>query len=114
MDQEEIKERVEKIEKIYAAYLDKLLELKKEQDKIIADFEEVLVDNQIWRWEKSLLVCGFPHIMCGTGGQIKALRRLGGGRCRGGLTCRKGSGGQCRVSLPPGCGSSCTRAGSAG
>lgn len=54
MDKEEIQERVKKIEKIYATYLDRLLELKKEQDKIIADFEEVLRSERLKEVKKSL------------------------------------------------------------
>lgn len=54
MDQEEIKDRVKEIEKIYAAYLDKLLDLKKEQDKIIADFEEVLRSERLKEVKKTL------------------------------------------------------------
>jgi lipopolysaccharide biosynthesis regulator YciM len=54
MDQQEIKERVEEIEKIYATYLDKLLDLKKEQDKIIADFEEVLRSERLKEVKKTL------------------------------------------------------------
>lgn len=54
MDQEEIKERVEEIEKIYATYLDRLLELKKEQDKVIADFEEVLRSERLKEVKKTL------------------------------------------------------------
>lgn len=54
MDQEEIKDRVKEIEKIYATYLDKLLDLKKEQDKIIADFEEVLRSERLKEVKKTL------------------------------------------------------------
>ncbi len=54
MTQEEIQERVKEIEKIYATYLDRLLELKKEQDKIIADFEEVLRGERLKEVKKSL------------------------------------------------------------
>jgi hypothetical protein len=54
MNQEEIKERVKEIEKIYATYLDKLLDLKKEQDKIIADFEEVLRSERLKEVKKTL------------------------------------------------------------
>lgn len=54
MDQEEIKDRVKEIEKIYATYLDKLLDLKKEQDKVIADFEEVLRSERLKEVKKTL------------------------------------------------------------
>jgi hypothetical protein len=54
MDKEEIKDRVKEIEKIYATYLDKLLDLKKEQDKIIADFEEVLRSERLKEVKKTL------------------------------------------------------------
>jgi hypothetical protein len=54
MDKEEIKDRVKEIEKIYATYLDRLLDLKKEQDKIIADFEEVLRSERLKEVKKTL------------------------------------------------------------
>ena len=54
MTPEEIKKRVEEIEKIYASYLDRLLELKKEQDQIIAEFEKVLSSERMQEVKKSL------------------------------------------------------------
>ncbi|MEK9151062.1 MAG: hypothetical protein AAB547_00330 [Patescibacteria group bacterium] len=54
MTPEEIKKRVEEIERIYASYLDRLLELKKEQDQIIAEFEKLLSSERIKEVKKSL------------------------------------------------------------
>ncbi len=54
MTPEEIKKRVEEIEKIYASYLDRLLELKKEQDQIIAEFEKVLTSERLKEIKQSL------------------------------------------------------------
>lgn len=38
MDTEQIKKQAEKIEEIYRDYLEKMNELKREQDKILEDF----------------------------------------------------------------------------
>lgn len=54
MTEEEIKKRVKEIEKIYKGYLGKLFQLKKEQDKIIADFEKVLTSKRMKEIKKSL------------------------------------------------------------
>lgn len=54
MTEEEIKKRVKEIEKIYKEYLGKLFQLKKEQDKIIADFEKVLTSKRMKEIKKSL------------------------------------------------------------
>lgn len=54
MTPEEIKKRVEEIEKIYTSYLDRLLELKKEQDQIIAEFEKLLSSERLKEVKKSL------------------------------------------------------------
>lgn len=54
MTNEEIKKCVEEIEEIYKTYLGKLFELKKEQDKIIAEFEKVLTSEKMKEIKKSL------------------------------------------------------------
>ena len=54
MTEEEIKKRVEEIEKIYTTYIKKLLDLKKEQEKIIADFEKTLTSKRMQEIKKSL------------------------------------------------------------
>ncbi|MFZ2299577.1 MAG: hypothetical protein WAW00_00375 [Candidatus Moraniibacteriota bacterium] len=54
MTPEEIKNRVEEVEKIYQSYLDRLLELKKEQDQIIAEFEKLLSSERLKEVKKSL------------------------------------------------------------
>lgn len=38
MDQQEIKKRAEEIERIYKEYMEKMTELKREQDKILEEF----------------------------------------------------------------------------
>lgn len=54
MTEKEIQKRVKEIEKIYRTYLRKLSVLKKEQDKIIADFEKVLTSKRMKEIKKSL------------------------------------------------------------
>lgn len=54
MTEKEIQKRVKEIEKIYRTYLGKLSVLKKEQDKIIADFEKVLTSKRMKEIKKSL------------------------------------------------------------
>ena len=54
MTEEEIKKRVEEIEEIYISYIDKLSDLRKEQDKIIIEFEKVLTGKRMMEIKKSL------------------------------------------------------------
>lgn len=54
MTEEEIKKRVEEIEEIYVSYIDKLSDLRKEQDKIIVEFEKVLTGKKMMEIKKSL------------------------------------------------------------
>jgi len=53
MASEEIQKHAEDIKKTYQVYLNKLLALKKEQDQVIADFEEALKNGQIEEIKKS-------------------------------------------------------------
>ena len=55
MTQEEIKNRIEQMEAIHKSYLGQLLELKRYQDKIIADFSEVLKNKKIEKIKKQLI-----------------------------------------------------------
>ncbi len=54
MTEEEIKKRVEEIEEIYISYIDKLSDLRREQDKIIVEFEKVLTGKRMMEIKKSL------------------------------------------------------------
>ncbi|MBI2439046.1 MAG: hypothetical protein HYV45_00355 [Candidatus Moranbacteria bacterium] len=54
MESDEIKKRIAEIEEIYHVYLKRLLALKKEQDKVITDFEKVLRSERIKEIKKSL------------------------------------------------------------
>ena len=54
MTKEEIKKRVKETETAYKAFLKRLSHFKKEQDKIIADFEKILTNKRMLAIKKSL------------------------------------------------------------
>lgn len=54
MTEEEIKKRVKETEGAYKDFLKELYHFKKEQDKIIADFEKILTSKRMQEIKKSL------------------------------------------------------------
>ncbi|MCC7160677.1 hypothetical protein IT399_03085 [Candidatus Nomurabacteria bacterium] len=54
MTKEEIQKEVKQIKNIYKSYLDRLLVLRQQQDKIIIDFSEVLKNKKIEKIKKQL------------------------------------------------------------
>ncbi len=52
MTKEEIQEKAKRIEIIHKSYLDKLLDMKKQQDKIIEGFSEILKNKKIEKIKK--------------------------------------------------------------
>lgn len=54
MTEKEVQKRVKEVEKAYKTFLKKLSLFEKEQDKILADFEQVLTKKRMKEIKKSL------------------------------------------------------------